>query len=368
MNKKYKLKTMCNFNEQSIRKIVEMYIEPPIRININNFKQENDQIAFGILKNGYKRGECFNDNHFENCMSVFRKEKNNECIFNHIMNIIDKNSDKSIYLIDGMNFLTEFMKYLVENKNDAMINNYFKQTKWGDVREFYELSKLDSTGDIEKILSLDPKIGKDKFSRNLFRINFLKDCFDTIFSGNALDLYIVFHHGFNYVPSYITGKLNRNNSDDLYKNIYYNKNYVLVSTYLLNSRITNIMTFKGRISDDFKMLLMSKNSYNANDIENIINNNITMYGSVIKQKNNTTVQNIIDKYFEYVHTNNNLSTKVCKHSNETDDYCILILYYYLKYNKNLSKVNILSNDKYGWSKKELSDENLITIQDFFKIR
>lgn len=356
------LKENCLFNEKVIKKIIEDNVEPSIKININNLNEDNDQLAFGILKMGNKKGECFNDYHYQNAISVFKKQiDNDDCIFNYILKIIKQDTKKNIFLIDGMNFITIFMKYLIKNKNNEQLIEFYKNCR--DIMEFIELSRKIETDEIEKILENDKEIGKNHFSKNLFRINFLKECFDIIFSKNTNDLYIIFHHGFNYVASFVNGKLNREYNENLYQNVDCDKNYILVSTYLKNSVMTYLQTYKGKLKSNIKTILKEKREYNLEYLENTINNEIK-YKLYFKQKNDQILKDIENKYFDFINTNNYLSPKVCKSSNETDDYCIIILYYYLKYQENLHKVFIVSNDQYGWTKNSIIDENIIKFEEF----
>ena len=367
--KKYKTKYLdikkCYFDEEQIEKLIKDIIEPNIKIKINNLNKDNDQIAFSILKNGYKKGECYNDNHYNNSLSVFKKQLNKKCLFNIILEKVQENINKNIYIVDGMNFVSSFMKYLVDNKNNIKVQNFLKTKKWSDVNEFYQLSKISTSTDINEILSNDKDIGKDDYSKNLFRINFLKDCFDQIFSINSNDFYIIFHHGFNYVDSFIKGKLRRGYSDELYKYAYTDKNYIFASTYLQDSIISFMSTYKGKINNILKNVLISTNKYDTKNLEKIINDELN-YKYIFKQKNNNIVGDLENKYFEYISKNNIVSKKVCKCSNETDDYCILILYIYLKYIYNIKNVYIVSNDKYGWTKNDISNENIVSIEQFLK--
>lgn len=361
----YGLPTGCSFDEKIIKKLVSEKIEPPVRISINNINNKTDQVAFGLIKYGYKNGECFNDNHLKNAMSVFKKRISDEnCLFDDIIKKIIINKNKKIFIIDGMNFVTSLMKYIVTNKNEEKIEKLMNSIDSGDLRYFYELCKKTTDTEIDKILMLDQNIGKNEYSKNLFRINFLKDSFDKLFTKkNKEEFYIVFHHGYNYVESYIKGNLNRNNPNQLYRNILRENNYILIATYLESSMYTNINTYKGKINDLVKNELIKNNKYNEEELEKIINEEFEskMY---FKQQNDQIIEDFKNKFFENIGTNNILSTRICKNSNETDDYCILILYYYVKEILHIENVAIVSDDRFGWNKDDMKNENIIKADDF----
>ena len=340
------IEKICKFSEKKFKKIESEKMEPPINITINNINELTNNIAFSLIKYGHKNGECYNTGHFENAMSIYKKDQESTNIFNYLMKHICKSINKKIYLVDGMNFIFIFMKYLIENKQNTNIEKIFKMFGCKNMQVYHNLCKYSDESDIDNILNLDKNFEKDIYSKNLFINDLLHEIFINIMSNNKQDLYIVYHHG----------EYNTN------QNMLINNNCVFLSTYLKNNIRPTINTFKGKIKDTIKSELMKNNTYEKEKLEYMIN--YEFYNKMeAGYTNDKIIKEFLKKYFDQVFANNKINSNVCKLSNETDDYCIVMLYYYLIELK-LKNIMIVSDDHFGWNKDDINKNHVTKVETF----